>query len=261
MRLTELSRSLIQPGNIVFDIGAHDGGTAFPFASLVGPQGRVYAFEANPIYFFSLALRAAAEFPGLVRPYCRAIASTKGHLPMYSTKDFSNPNYKQASTIAVAEATTSRLGADFIKFMIESETLDNFCTDLRVAPHFIKIDVEGAEDQVFRGAEKTLRSVKPYVYYECGWDAATSSRYHHELLEALGYQLYVADIMHHAGRWSTGDARYLLPELLPITCAELSTIKTILINMVAVPSHLAGAAETKVALGTRRFVDVLRTIV
>ena len=260
MQLSEIIHRLIQPGNIVFDIGAHDGGTAFPFAAAVGSNGRVYAFEANPIYFFPLAMRATTDHPGVVRPYCRAVSSSVGHLPMYATKDFLNPNFKQASTIVSAGANESRLGAGFIKFMIESETVDNFCASQRVTPRFIKVDVEGAEDQVFRGAEKTLRSAKPYVYYECGWDAATSSCYHHELLEAIGYRLYVADIMHHAGRWSAQDARYLLPELLPITCAELNTIPTILVNILAVPPQLAADAASRIGLGSTRFVDVLAAI-
>jgi hypothetical protein len=44
---------------------------------------------------------------------------------------------------------------------VESVTLDAFCAEKKIKPAFIKIDVEGAEFQVVRGAERLLREARP----------------------------------------------------------------------------------------------------
>ena len=43
-----LCRLLIRPGDVVFDVGGHIGYVAMYFGSLVGPEGRVFTFEADP---------------------------------------------------------------------------------------------------------------------------------------------------------------------------------------------------------------------
>lgn len=51
MRLTQIFSDVILPGACVFDIGGFDGSTASLFAEIVGPSGRVYSFEPNPLQF------------------------------------------------------------------------------------------------------------------------------------------------------------------------------------------------------------------
>jgi precorrin-6B methylase 2 len=36
-----------QPGDVIWDVGAHAGATSYFFAQMVGPAGRVYAFEPD----------------------------------------------------------------------------------------------------------------------------------------------------------------------------------------------------------------------
>ena len=46
--VTELVQKEVKMGNVVLDIGAHIGYYALMFAKLVGPHGKVFAFEPEP---------------------------------------------------------------------------------------------------------------------------------------------------------------------------------------------------------------------
>jgi predicted O-methyltransferase YrrM len=51
-------RSLVRPGMVVFDVGANAGFYAIALSRWVGPQGRVHAFEPDPVSFALLRRRA-----------------------------------------------------------------------------------------------------------------------------------------------------------------------------------------------------------
>jgi FkbM family methyltransferase len=77
---------------------------------------------------------------------------------------------------------------------VRTLTLDNLVLDLRLQPDLIKIDCEGFETLILRGAIKTLKAYKPALMVECNdraLQAAGSDR--RELfgvLRSLGYQLF-----------------------------------------------------------------------
>src|SRR5579883_1211659 len=55
-------RNFVQPGHVIFDVGANIGQSALVAAGLAGPLGRVISFEPNPAAFRGLA--AAARTSG-----------------------------------------------------------------------------------------------------------------------------------------------------------------------------------------------------
>jgi len=54
-------------------------------------------------------------------------------------------------------------------------TIDDLCAELRIVPSLIKIDVEGAEAQVLRGAQRTLRDARPVLCLELHLDTLEQS--------------------------------------------------------------------------------------
>lgn len=61
-------------------------------------------------------------------------------------------------------------------YMVEATTLDEFCNDNKIAPNFIKMDIEGAEPDALKGAIETLKKYRPkfavciYHKWEHRWE-------------------------------------------------------------------------------------------
>jgi FkbM family methyltransferase len=142
---------LVQRGSVVWDVGAHVGFFALALARIVGPDGRVVAFEADGVNVE--ALRAAAALNGLdnveVRPV--AVWSAPG------TVEFQPRSASDGGHGAVVEAGGG--------VMVPATSLDAEAQGQRI-PDLVKIDVEGAEEQVLIGARQLLADHRPIVICE-----------------------------------------------------------------------------------------------
>lgn len=141
---TAALKELVSPGSVVYDIGANRGELSAFFASL---GARVFSFEPVPTTYTSLAGRAGVvSFPF-------AIGETDGDLPIWLPHDFD-----QNASFAETE--------DSERFICPVRRLDSIKSAFRLpTPDLIKIDVEGAEPMVLRGAEDVL-SLRPLVFME-----------------------------------------------------------------------------------------------
>jgi FkbM family methyltransferase len=165
------------------DIGANHGDV---LAEIVrtAPEGRHLAFEALP----ELAEHVRGRFPGVD---VRQLALTDAP----GTATFHR---------AVGAEGYSRLGADGIPdgfavqdIVVQTGRLDDVVPD-GFAPAFIKIDVEGAELFVLRGAIETLRRHRPVLWIEHGrttdgYRGASSHDLWDLLCGEIGYRLFDAD--------------------------------------------------------------------
>jgi FkbM family methyltransferase len=138
-------RAALRPGMTALDIGANVGAYALLFGQWVGTKGTVFAFEPSDAVFEGL--RRHIELNGLERivtPVSSAVGahSTRGRLVVGST------------------AGESRLasGGDDAERAVDVAviTVDDFCALYRVTPDVMKVDVEGAEFDVLRGARETI---------------------------------------------------------------------------------------------------------
>ena len=146
----ELSRGC----RCVLDVGAHIGLVTLPVSRVVAPGGEVYAFEpaqANLHY-----LRAHIALNGLSN--VTVVESLVGAEPRNEV-----PFFEQSGDSGLN--TTADRGGElgFAPTTRRQVTLDGFCAERGLQPDVIKIDVEGAEVGVLRGAERTLRSKRPTV--------------------------------------------------------------------------------------------------
>ncbi len=173
--------TLLAPGMITLDIGANVGSHALHMARLVRPGGRVYAFEPT-IYAMSKLRRNVELNPwasDIVVPIHAFVgdAQTTPPAAVYSSWDLEHlelghrDHGGQLKSAAGAEAIT-------IDAFVQRMALDRL--DL------IKIDVDGYETNVVRGAVDTLRRLRPYILLElCEYTLAEGGSSVRELTGAL----------------------------------------------------------------------------
>ncbi len=123
-------------GATVFECGGHHGRDCMVLAKMVGPSGRVISFEPHPDNF--AVLRMNRQLNGLenVTPVNAAVGAQSGSL---SIKARSNAKVSQHGGIEVPVVT-----------------LDEWAEANGIWPDIVKIDVEGYEFEVLRGATKVL---------------------------------------------------------------------------------------------------------
>jgi len=144
---TELFRRWIRPGATVLDVGAHVGYYTLLSARLAGPGGRVIAFEPNPRNWDFLRRHVAINGLDTVEVEQAAASSAAGTARF----DFGTGS------------GTGRL-ADGGALEVRTVRLDDFCRERSLRPTAIKIDVEGAELEVLRGAEEMVRTARPVIF-------------------------------------------------------------------------------------------------
>lgn len=151
--------------DIVIDIGANVGSHALPMAKLVGPSGRVYAFEPVPWAMDKLKRNASLNgFSNIVTEQLALSDENLGHVDMEFRASF-----KIGSAKGVDDKGQIDNGwwqeCDCVS--TKMQTLDSYVAEhsiQRIA--LIKLDVDGFEGKVIRGASETLSRFKPVIIME-----------------------------------------------------------------------------------------------
>lgn len=183
-RLTRWLIQNIHSGDCFVDVGAHLG-----FYSLLGAKlgAKVLAIEASPRTFAWLKANLEMNQETNVESLNLAMADTKGELtftqyPVYYS-EYNSLNQKALRQVPKgAEALT-----------IAAETLDGLLAERAFVPTCIKIDVEGAEELVIRGAVDALKQHKPWVVLEIADGMQQRQEPHRmasEVLASCGYEAY-----------------------------------------------------------------------
>src|SRR5262245_31453918 len=136
----------IKPGQRVLDVGANVGLYTLLFAKLVGPTGSVIAFEPGPVSCGLLRRNVAINGYNIVTVENAAVSDRSGEVDLFVCRTGESDN-RIAGTLVDHDARD--------RMRVRCVTLDECVTE---PVDFIKIDVQGAEFLVLRGAEKTLRS-------------------------------------------------------------------------------------------------------
>lgn len=174
----EYLKAFIKPGDIVLDIGAHIGTHTTLMSDLVGEGGQVYAYEPQREMYRELVQNLRLNKSDRVTALRVALGENPGVVEM-------NP------TVEGNQGGTG-VGKDGDK--VELRTLDSYRfpkLDL------VKIDVEGFEPYVLKGAGESLTRTKPIILIEImgGSDYAEASPEIRRMIEqtrgllaALGYR-------------------------------------------------------------------------
>jgi FkbM family methyltransferase len=174
----------VKPGSRVWDVGANMGLFSFAAAGLAGTLGRVYAFEPDAV--MARLVRRSARLNPQAAPVevipC-AIAQDLGlaHFEIAQRSRASNAleGFQLSQGGGVRELET-----------VLTVSLDWLAERIPL-PDVLKIDVEGAELVVFRGARQLLKTKRPVLLFELtrsNWDEES------RLLGDLGYTLYDSEL-------------------------------------------------------------------
>ncbi len=177
----------IGAGATVLDVGANVGTHTLAFARLVGPSGRVLAIEGNPETFTLLAYNVVENgHSGCVRPINVLVGQAAGLVPFnLSAGPSENPGAKTflpELTNAAAPVPTDALPLQLPLITIDSLDLPRCAV--------MKIDVEGMESQVLRGAVATIERCQPIIYFEHASGNTGELTLIFNLLRSRGYRLY-----------------------------------------------------------------------
>jgi FkbM family methyltransferase len=147
-------KSRLTAGMTVVDVGAHVGYFSRFFARQVGRDGSVYAFEPDPDTFAILE-RNTGRYPQVKRFNC-AVLDRDETVTIYKGR--------HRGTTSLWPENAERQSE--MPFSVAATSLDKALDGVRVG--LVKIDVEGAEQEVLAGMERILeRSPSAVLIVEC----------------------------------------------------------------------------------------------
>jgi FkbM family methyltransferase len=169
LQLQLFSTHLVE-GDTVIDIGAHYGVYSILMAAMVGSSGKVVAFEPDP-YAREVFARNVALNPGIKRPVLEAAACSDGvgEATLYSRGGNAQSSLARSAVEFSPEHKSEEIRVPLV-------TLDGYLREHRLpVPRWVKIDAEGAEVRILRGARELLMSdanivceLHPYAWPEFG---------------------------------------------------------------------------------------------
>jgi FkbM family methyltransferase len=169
-----LWRLYVKPGDLVIDAGANIGAHTVALARLVGETGAVIAFE--PIRFLAQLCAGNVALNGLTNVFVYQMAvGAQGDLLRVPVLDYT---------------AADNFGGVPLGQWTQGERVTVTPLDDVDVPRcaFLKIDVEGMEEQVIRGAAKLIAKHRPVLYIELSERNAPSLL---RTLQALGYRAYL----------------------------------------------------------------------
>jgi FkbM family methyltransferase len=175
---------IVKPGDTVLDVGANIGIVSLWLSKLVGPTGRVHAFEPNPELCEMLAQAIRRNEASNICPYAIALGARTDQLDL---------RIRSGNTGSGSLVPKDGLGGSKV-FSVPVRTLDAVVAEERIESiRLIKIDVEGFEAEVFRGGLRVLQSTRPQaILFEFveRWEGRLSDQPVFRILQEAGYGFF-----------------------------------------------------------------------
>jgi FkbM family methyltransferase len=147
-------------GQIIYDVGAHEGVYSMFFSRAVGENGKIITFEPHPENCSRILENLKFNKISNVELRPIGLGKEKGRAML----TFPDSDLARGTAIKeIGDKILSEKGTRTIE--IEIDSLDNLIQDLP-RPDFIKIDVEGMEFDVLCGMHNTIRKYKPRLFVE-----------------------------------------------------------------------------------------------
>ncbi len=200
--LQEALKAHLRAGDVVYDIGANIGFFTLISARLVGPTGRVLAFEPVPENAAAIRRNAQVNRFRNVEVIERAVAGAPGRGDLLCTEHCGGATLA-ATGIVPPDVTCSRA--------VDLVSVDDLVGRIEIPPpSLVKIDVEGAELAVLAGMKRTAETYAPILLYEVDdEDQALFRARRTEIdgqVESLGYTVTHLENGYPGATWHIGHA-------------------------------------------------------
>lgn len=190
-RTLKLYRKIVQPGQTVVDVGANIGSHTLPLAKRVGNGGIVAAFEPTAFAYRKLVANVALnpELSRRIVPLQTMLAGNRG--AGLAPSLFSSWPLEKSGDLHAAHK-----GRRMDTSGAAVATMDDVLDRLGIGPvDFIKIDVDGHEHEVLKGALQTLKSFRPALLMEFAPYLIEKEDFYEmvALLQNAGYRFFDAN--------------------------------------------------------------------
>lgn len=184
-----VAQALPARGGMVWDVGAHIGFHTLGFSVLAGSTGRVVGFEPNPSNRERLQqnLEKNPDLASRIDILPCGLSDQDGESRFAVSHDVDSGASSMSFLDRIIPSVDSHTAASWDRMVVPMRTADALIRDGMPLPNIIKIDVEGAELLVLRGASETVRNGRPTMIVE-----AHSARLVfdlHEWFESQHYQV------------------------------------------------------------------------
>ena len=180
--------SVLKVGDTFFDIGGHFGQYTVAAGRKVGETGKVHTFEPGQVQDQYLRKNIAINGLKNVTVANVALSDQPGELALHV------PSFDDIGKSQLVEPAQDREAA-----RVSVTTLDAYCADNAIERiDVMKIDVEGAEFGVFKGAARIMRDFPPKAIFYESVDVLCEAFNHtpeemHRYLEAAGYTIHTVE--------------------------------------------------------------------
>jgi FkbM family methyltransferase len=169
----------VEPGYVIYDLGANIGYVSLLFARATGDAGRVFAFEPLPANQERLRKNLALNPTQPVTVIPNAVANKAG-----TTTFLVHPS----GGMGKLAAAPGREAGFASQLEVETTSLDIFAAS-HPKPQLVKIDIEGAEVLALQGMRELFRTVRPILFMELHGELATASVW--DQLRVARYHLHL----------------------------------------------------------------------
>jgi FkbM family methyltransferase len=183
-REANVYRQLLRPGDFTVEVGANCGALTVPLARFVGPAGAVIAIEPQRQMYYLLCGNIALNNCRNVNAILAAVGDRSGSVTVPAV------NYEEPGGFGCVSLTDDadwRRDADTATETVPLVTLDGLLAGA-VTVRLLKIDCEGMETAVLRGAEALVDRARPLIYCENNQRAGSEPLI--ALLRSYGYRLW-----------------------------------------------------------------------
>jgi FkbM family methyltransferase len=192
----------LKKSDVFYDIGANVGFFSLLAAKMVGPTGKVFAFEPVPQNAATIRHNAELNQLDYVQVFELAIGERTGEQDLFLT-EWDGGSSLLSSALKPTEPVR--------KQSVRVAPLDELIAREKIAPpDFIKLDVEGAELEALRGMATTLKEQRPVLLFEVDDGDPERFKLRHkeldEFVSGLGYSINHLPAAYANVQWTVGHS-------------------------------------------------------
>lgn len=211
LRLLKFMALHLDDGDVMVDVGANIGLVCQFASQLVGPKGQVHAFEPGEQALGYLRANLAACPNCTIIPM--AAMDRDGEVTFYE-----GIGAAMVSSSIVQSHAADRETGGMREVRVTGTRLDTHCANAGCAPALIKIDVEGAELSVLRGAARIIDQHHPAIVLEVSFRPAEYASQYAPCIALLVNAGYVPHVIDH-----DGGCHPITPDQVPARGSDCGT--------------------------------------